>query len=293
MSDIRIITDSACDIPDDRLAACPEIVMLNIPMVVDGQPRRERKDFSIREYYTVLEQAKELPTTSQITMMEFCEAYKTALEDGVRHLVVVTITGKASNMYNSACMARDALWEERPEARGAMTIDVVDSRTYTVLYGTAILEAVDMIRAGADYTRVVQHLSTIPERVDVSFTIFNLDYAKRSGRISFAAAFVGELLGLRPIMSIIDGAVASTGKVRGDRQAIQKLVSLYEQAAAGAADYPYILLQGGRDDYYEELRQAMLARKHKNVQGHYYIGASVTTNAGPTLVGVIYPRKKA
>ena len=71
MSKIRIITDSASDIPDEYLALVPEVVMLNIPMVVDGQPKRERRDFSIEEYYDILANAAELPTTSQITMMEY------------------------------------------------------------------------------------------------------------------------------------------------------------------------------------------------------------------------------
>ena len=85
INDIRIITDSASDIPDEYLALVPEVVMLNIPMVVDGQPKRERRDFSTEEYYDILERAAELPTTSQVTMMEYQEEYAKAFADGIRH----------------------------------------------------------------------------------------------------------------------------------------------------------------------------------------------------------------
>lgn len=289
MNDIRIITDSASDIPDEYLAAAPEVVMLNIPMVVDGQPKRERRDFSTEEYYDILEKADELPTTSQITMMEYQEEYTRALADGVRHLIVVTITGKASNMFNAAQMARENLFEENPAAREAMTIDVVDSKVYTFLYGHAILEAVKMIRAGVDYTKIVEHLDTIPAHTGVYFAIYKLDYAKRSGRISPAAAFVGEMMGLRPIMSITDGAVNIPFKVRGDKQTIHKIADLYEKEAA--PDAPYTILYGTNREAMEQLREEMAARGHKKCRGVYHIGASITTNSGPTLVGMFFDKK--
>ena len=100
MSNIRIITDSAGDIPQEFLVDCPEVVVLNIPMVVNGQPKREGVDFTTQEFYDILAGARELPTTAQVTMMEYQEAYEQAMSDGVAHLIVVTITGKASNMYN-------------------------------------------------------------------------------------------------------------------------------------------------------------------------------------------------
>lgn len=289
MNDIRIITDSASDIPDEYLAAAPEVVMLNIPMVVDGQPRRERRDFSTEEYYDILEKAAELPTTSQITMMEYQEEYARALADGVRHLIVITITGKASNMFNAARMARDNLFEETPAAREQMTIDVVDSKMYTFVYGSAVMEAVKMLRAGMDYTKIVEHLDTIPEHTGVYFAIYKLDYAKRSGRISPAAAFVGEMMGLRPIMSITDGAVNIPFKVRGDKQTIHKIADLYEKEAA--PDAPYTILYGTNREAMEQLRDEMAARGHKKCRGIHHIGASITTNSGPTLVGMFFDKK--
>jgi DegV family protein with EDD domain len=289
MSDIRIITDSAADIPQEFLAECPEVVVLNIPMVVDGQPKREGVDFTTREFYDILANAAELPTTSQVTMMEYQEEYARAFTQGVEHLIVVTITGKASNMYNAACMARDNLWEEQPATK-AMTIDVVDSREYTFLYGNAVLEGVKMIRSGADYTQVVNHLSTIPERTGVSFAIYKLDYAKRSGRISPAAAFAGELMGLRPIMSIIDGEVKIPYKVRGDKQAVKKMVDLFEQEAE--PDAPYTIMWATNREAMEDLRDTMIARGHTRCRGIHHIGAAITTNSGPTLVGMFYNKKQ-
>lgn len=293
MTKYCFITDSACDIPDESLAAYPEITMLSIPLVVDGQDRRERRDFSTKEFYEVLEAAKELPTTAHITMIEFYEAYCKAADEGAERIVVLTITSKASNMYGAACQATEMLWEQRPELKGKVTVDVVDSREYTVLYGCSLMEAVDMARQGVEHEKVVEYLSTIPEHIDVCFTIFNLDYAKRSGRIGFAAAFVGELLGLRPIMTIRNGEVTMVGKVRGDRQALNRLVDTYKKAAGGDKNYPYLLLQGNRDDMMEELKGCLSKAKAPKESGLYHAGASITINAGPTLVGIVFPRPKA
>ena len=290
INDIRIITDSASDIPDEYLALVPEVVMLNIPMVVDGQPKRERRDFSTEEYYDILERAAELPTTSQVTMMEYQEEYAKAFADGIRHLIVVTITAKASNMFNAACMAKDNFYEEQPQAKEQMTIDVIDSKEYTFIYGHAVLEGVKMIREGVDYTKIVQHLSTIPQRTGVYFGIYKLDYAKRSGRISPAAAFVGEMMGLRPIMSIVDGEVKIPYKVRGDKQTMQKVIDLFEQEAE--PDAPYTIMWATNREAMEQLRDTMKARGHKNCRGIHRIGACITTNSGPTLVGMFYNKKQ-
>lgn len=291
MTNYRFITDSACDIPDDALAAYPEITILSIPLVVDGQDKRERRDYTLTGFYDALEQAKELPTTAHITMVEFFECYERAVEEGADRLVVVTITSKGSNMYSAACMARDNFFEEHPEQAGRVTIDVIDSRTYTVLYGCALMEAADMAREGREHQLILAHLSSIPERMDVYFTIFNLDHAKKSGRISFAAAFVGELLGLRPLMTIRDGQVTMVGKIRGDRQVLQKMADNYKTAADGSKNYPYVLLQGNRDDMMAEFKDILKRAKAPAEKGLYHIGASITINAGPTLIGIIFPRK--
>ena len=291
MTRYQFITDSACDIPDDTLEAYPEITMLSIPLVVDGQDKRERRDFSITGFYDALEQSKELPTTAHITMVEFFESYEKAAARGAGHLVVLTITSKGSNMHNAACMAKASFFEEPPALAGKLTIDVIDSRTYTVLYGCALVEAAEMARAGAGREAVVAHLSTIPERMDVYFTIFNLDYAKKSGRIGFAAAFVGELLGLRPVMTIRNGEVTMVGKVRGDKQVLQKLVDNYKTEADGDKNHPYALLYGNREDLLEELKASLKKARAPKEKGIYHCGASITINAGPTLVGIIFPRK--
>ena len=290
MSDIRIITDSASDIPEEFLADTPEVVVLNIPMVVNGQPKRERQDFTTQQFYDILANSNELPTTSQVTMMEYQQVYQQALDDGVKHLIVVTITGKASNMFNAACMAKDNLFAEQPEAAEKMTIDVVNSREYTFVYGHAVLEAVKMLRSGADYTAVVEYLSHIPERTGVYFGIYKLDYAKKSGRISPAAAFVGEMMGLRPIMTIADGEVKIPYKVRGDKQTMQKVIDLFEQEAE--PDAPYTIMWATNRQAMEQLRDTMVQRGHTNCRGIHHIGACITVNSGPTLVGMFYDKKQ-
>ncbi len=289
MSSYRFITDSASDIPDEALAQY-DITMLGIPMTIDGQSYREREDFTTQEFYQILRQAKELPVTSHITHLEFYEQYQKARQQGVEHIVVVTITSKGSNMYNAACMAKDYFFQENPQCRDTLTIDVIDSQAYTMVYGTAIIEAAKMARAGRPHEEIVDYLSHIPEHFDIYFTIFNLEYAKRSGRISFAAAFVGELLGLRPIMTLRDGQVTLTEKVRGDRAALTHLAELYATGAAATGKQGYFIVRGDNDLMAKELIEAIEAQTGHAPDAVYNIGACITLNAGPAVVGVTVPK---
>ncbi len=289
MSSYRFITDSASDIPDEDLARYG-ITMLGIPMVIDGRGYRERADFTTQKFYEILRQAKELPVTSHITQLEFFEQYQKAWQEGVAHIVVVTITAKGSNMYNAACMAKKLFFEERPQAEDGLTIDVIDSQSYTMVYGTAVIEAAKMAEEGRPHAEIIEYLEHIPERFDIYFTIFNLDYAKRSGRISFAAAFVGELLGLRPIMTLQNGQVTFVEKVRGDKAALARLAELYAEGAAKTGKQGYFMVKGDNEPMAAELQQAIEQQTGRSPDAVYNIGACITLNAGPTLVGVTVPR---
>lgn len=289
MSSYRFITDSASDIPDEALAEYG-ITMLGIPMVIDGQDYKEREDFTTLEFYDILRNAKELPVTSHITQLTFFETYQKAWEEGADRIVVVTITSKGSNMYNAACMAKEFFFQENPDCRDKVTIDVIDSKSYTMVYGTAIIKAAQMAREGRPHEEIIDYLNHIPDHFDIYFTVFNLEYAKRSGRISFAAAFVGELLGLRPIMTLRDGQVTLAEKVRGDRAAISRLAELYAEGVAATGKKGYFIVKGDNEQMATDLIETIERQTGHSPDAVYNIGACITLNAGPMLVGVTVPK---
>lgn len=137
---ILLMTDTASDIADEDLIAS-EIMMLPIPITIDGQGYLERMDFTTEEFYDRLAASKELPVTSHISSFTYEQAYKDAFERGYTHVINVTITSEGSNMFVAAVTGKRQFFEEHPEAVGKMEIKVLDSGSYTLGYGYPLVEA--------------------------------------------------------------------------------------------------------------------------------------------------------
>lgn len=125
----------------------------------------------------------------------------------------------------------------------------------------------------------------------VYFGLTNLDFAKKSGRITSAAAFVGEILGFRPLLTIHNGGTDTIQKVRGDHKLIPAMVEHFQKQAVDDGRGFYIV--HARDkELAKELRKTLEKTTGRKCLGEYLIGASVTTNAGPTVFGVMVPVEK-
>ena len=204
-----------------------------IPITVDGVTYREGVDFTSEEYYGILTSAKAIPTTAQITLVEFAEAFQEEIAQGNRHLICVTITSQGSGIYNAACLARKMVLEKQPAGGEEVTIDVVDSAAYTYVYGHAVVKAAKAAREGMDREGVLELLHRELTTYQVYFGLTNLDFAKKSGRITSTAAFVGEVLGFRPLLTIHNGETDTIQKVRGDHKLVSAMVERFQKQATG------------------------------------------------------------
>ena len=192
VSKTAVLTDSASDIPRE-LEEKYGIDILPFSIVVDGQSYAERVDFTNEQYYEMLTKAEGIPKTSQITMLRFLEKFCAYADEGYTDVIFVSINSAGSNTYNAACMAAESLRDERPGC--TMNVHVVDSHTYSMTYGWHVCEAARKLQAGADVKSVVEYLEDQLARMEIMLSMYTLRFVKKSGRVSAAAAFAGELLG--------------------------------------------------------------------------------------------------
>lgn len=287
---IKIITDSASDIPKSE---CEEydIKLMPIPITIDGVTYRESVDFTGVDYYPMLAAAKEIPTHAQVTMIEYTEEYKKAIAEGYTSIICVTITSRGSGIYDAACLAKKLLMEKTPELGNTVNIDVVDSKAYTYVYGHAIVAAAKAAKEGKSREEVLGILRDNLENYSAAVGLFNLYYAKKSGRITTVAAFVGDVMGFRPVLCLEDGALVTRSKVRGDGKLIEELTAFYKKESAEDGRPYYIICADSMEN--AKLLQKSIAKVTKNKFGGFYrIGASVTTNSGPTIIGYAVPCKR-
>lgn len=287
MSRIKLITDSTSDIPEGLIGDL-DIEILSIPIAVNGKEHFERVDFTSEEFYQILLDSKEIPVTAHINAATYLDAYRRAAGEGADDLINVTINAKGSSTYDAARLAAEMFRKQEPDSK--MNIHVLDSRAYSMAYGHIVLEAAKMARDGAQAADIVTHIHDWLDSAEIYLCCFTLDFAKRSGRISSAAAFVGEMLGLRPIIRMVDGNNDVIRKIRGDKNVIATMCGICCEAMAQGGEY--CVMKGMLDEPADDLAAQMLEQLGYPPTGIYHLGPSVSINAGPKAVGVVVRGKK-
>ena len=286
MSKLKIITDSASDITFAEEAAYA-IRVIPFPIALGGKSYLSRVDFDNQGFYALMNQyPDDLPTTSQVTPFQFQEIIEEEVEQGHSELIFLLINSQGSATYSNAVLARDTYFDEHPEQVGQVKISVLDSRGYSSLYGYLVVEAAKMAQAGESLETVEAFLSQALEKRMIYFGIYSLKYAGKSGRIPSAAAFLGDKLGLKPVMKIFDHEITTAAKARGEQRLISSLVELVARDIAPGT--PYQLIYGSVVEDLEKLRLAMTQKLGYGPTGVYQIGAAIAANAGPRAVGVSF-----
>jgi DegV family protein with EDD domain len=289
MSKIKFVTDSAADIPVEQQRA-HDIQVLPFSIYMNDKEYRDGVDFTPQEFYQALVAAPTIPTHSQINPNTFVECYEAAWKDGYTDLIYTAINSKGSATYQNSLMAMEEFYDEHPEAKEQMTIHVIDSAIYTYLYGFAVVEGAKLAEQGATAGEVVVYISDWCRNGRVIFAPYDLKFAKKSGRVSAAAAFLGEALGLKPIMTFENGESKILTKVRGDKAIIPAILKL--AAAEIDTTSPYCCICGSLTAENEKMIASAAAALGYGSTVDFFIGGVIAINAGPNLVGIAY-RKKA
>ena len=153
-------------------------------------------------------------------------------------------------------------------------------------YGWAVVQGAKMAAGGAEPREIVDYIQDWVDHVRVIFAPLDLRFAKKSGRVSAAAAFVGEALGLKPVMTFTGGESKILAKVRGEKAVVAKLVELCRSGRK--ADTPYLMIRGGNAEQSEKLLEACRQELGEEPALSYHIGGVIAINAGPNLIGIIY-----
>lgn len=288
MQKIKISTDSTADIPlgeRNRL----NIAVLPVTIISEGHEYRDGYDISPEEFSAVLENCSSLPATSQVPVTDYTTLYEQSWRAGFEHLVHFSINSKGSGCYQASILARELFFEEYPEAREQIEIHLIDSRTYSIIYGWAVIEAAKAAAAGESIEKVLEVSEDWLEHSRCVVVPKDLRFVRRSGRISGAAAFIGDTIGLKPAMSFEDGEVKVLSKIRGEKKVQSTILDLVKKNME--EDSPYILVHTADPEFFEKLRTMAPEVFGKEPEYILPLGCAIQINIGTSAIGVIYRKK--
>ena len=288
MSKIGFLTDSCSDIPQE-LADKYGIEVVGFPINLDGVEYMERKDFTNDQFYQMMRDAQGVPTTAAITQLQWCEIYERYVDEGYTDLVHLCINSAGSSTYNNAVKGAEMLAEERPGHK--LNIQLIDSHTYSMPYGWYLCECARKVRAGEPLDACLREMQDKLARVEICLAAYSLKQMKKSGRVSAAAAVVGDLMGIRPIISLNDGISKVEAKVRGDNNVPPAMVKWVKSRVDDVKKMPYMVAYSSSTAKRDEL-----VKLCKKEFGHapllvFQLGCVVSANTGPDGIAIVFEGK--
>ena len=279
---VRIITDSGCDIsPEAEKEWAKYLVVMPFAVTINGETYLDRKDITPDEFYKVLKENDEIPKHSQITRIQFEDKYRELYVEGVRDIIVDVINSHGSQTWAQAKLAADELKEELTD----LNIYVIDGRCYTLCYGYPVLEACKKLSEGQTVESVVNYLLDWASHTEAFIIGFELRHMKKSGRISAAASFLGELMGLKPLIVLYDEKTEVLKKARGEKAVIEAAVETISSRMIPKT--PYSMITTTRPDLEKEFIDKMTKKVGYAPALVEKCGVVVSCNAGPEFIGVI------
>ena len=221
MGDFRVITDGSGDIPADVIKS-RDITVINFYVLLgSGEYLEQNVDIGDDEFYEwMVAHPGVYPKSSTPSTQDYLQLFTQVAQAGEK-AIVLCITEKFSNSYQTACIALDLLREDYPDAE----ITVINSMVNTVLQGLMVLEACNMRDAGVGYTEAVERLYEIRPTGRIFFTIGSMDYLAAGGRIGRLAGKVSSVLGIRPVITLKEGEIFLGGMGRGRAKTLDKVLS--------------------------------------------------------------------
>jgi len=285
----QLISDSGCDFTEEE---AKQYNIDIIPFYVSFDQEtflKEGIDITKEEYYKLLSTDKNLfPTTSQPNPQDYMDIYKPHLDAG-KDILSLTISSKLSGTYSSATLAADMMKEDYPDR----TIIVIDSLTCAVGEGLVLREIIRMRDNGFSLEKTAELAQKVIETTRVYFSLDTLEYLKKGGRVGPTTALVGGLLGLRPVLHLVEGAVEQLDSVPGRKRVLQQMheglvETLQDETENINMCVGHILREEEATEFKKNLETALNTKIDTPLTE---IGVTIGTHAGPGALAIAYCKK--
>ncbi len=278
MGKIAIVTDSTADLPPDKLDKY-DIHMVSLQVDIQGKKYWDWKEIGPEKFLTKLDDCQEIPSTSQPPIGNFVDLYQELAAD-YKGIVSIHFSSEMSGTLETAKLAADMV--EKTE------IEVIDSRLVTGPLGLMVEEAAQAAQAGSTMEEIKDLVAQLRDRIDIYFTMDDLNYLERGGRIGRATAFLGNLFTVRPMLTLEAGEITPCKKVRGEKKLYKEFNRLVGQSLTGEKGNRLIILYGKYRDKAEKLKETLISEYEWETVEMWQFGAIVGAHIGPTPFGAVF-----
>ncbi|GEL76911.1 DegV family protein [Tenuibacillus multivorans] len=281
---VQIVIDSASDLPksileDYQLESVPLIVHLDDQDYLDGETIEPKM------VYDAMREGKS-PKTAQATPESFYNVFKKHAEQG-KAIIYLAFSSELSGTYQSAVIAKDQVLEELPEA----DIYCIDTRAASLGCGLIAYHAAQLAQDNADVQDILDLANHYVNNMEHIFTVDDLEYLQRGGRVSKAQAFVGSLLKIKPLLHVDDGKLVPLEKIRGSKKVLRRMVDVMKERGEDFQNQTIAITHGDDEENASKLKNLIQEELSPKDVIIHTIGSAIGAHAGPGTIALFFLNK--
>ena len=285
---VKILSDSACDLPREIIDEY-NIDILPIIVIKDDTEYLDGVTIDPKDLYDNM-RAGQVYKTAQIPPKMFEEKFEEYAKNG-EDVIYIAFSSGLSSTYQTSVLTRDSLKDKYPN----MNIDIVDSKSASVGFGLLVHKAAQMAKEGKSKEEILKMLDFYIRHIEHIFTVDNIEYLFRGGRVTRTQAFVGGLLNIKPILDIPeDGTLQPREKVRGRKKVLARMIEIMEERA-GYADLKNQVIGINHGDDIEGAMKLKGMIEEKFGCTNFIInviGCAIGAHSGPGTLSVFFLNEK-
>lgn len=281
---LKLFADSATDLPYDFFKE-NEVGFIPLQVHIDDQDYLDLETIEPKTVYKEIRNGK-MPKTSQASPQTFEELFVELAQSGNPGLYIA-FSSELSGTYQTAVMVYNQVLEEYPQ----LDLTIIDSKCASLGYGMVVKAAVEQLKNGDSKEKIIQQTQFLCDHMEHLFTVEDLDFLARGGRLSKASAFLGGLLNIKPLLNVEDGKLIPIEKLRGKKRLYKRILDLMEERGADLSNQTIAISHG--DDEEGALEMKKMIEDRFGTKNFYIniIGSVIASHAGPGTLAIFFLNK--
>jgi DegV family protein with EDD domain len=278
---VKLFADSASDLPKEFFDQ-DNIEFFPLKVHIDGQ---DYDDLLNIEPKTVFDRIREghMPKTSQVSPESFLKKF-TELAEKDEKGIYVAFSSQLSGTYQTAVMIRDQVIEDYP----GLDLTIIDSKCASLGYGLIVQSALKTLQEGGTRQEIIDSINYHAEHMEHLFTVEDLDYLAKGGRVSKASAFLGGLLNIKPLLHVEDGKLVPIEKLRGKRKLLKRMLELMEERGSNLSGQTIAISHGDDEELALEMKKMIVEKFSPRDVYINIIGCAIGSHTGTGTLAVFF-----
>ncbi|MFC4559251.1 DegV family protein [Virgibacillus kekensis] len=278
---VKIMTDSASDLSKEHYNEF-DIEMVSLTVHLDEKEYADGKEIQPKTIYDAMREGKS-PKTSQVSPESFKSVF-TSYAESKQPLVYIALSSELSGTYQTAKMMEQEVKETYPDAQ----LQVIDTKCASLGYGLVVLRAAELAKNGASFEEIVEMAKYHANHMEHIFTVDDLEYLYRGGRVSKTAAFVGTLLKIKPILHVEDGKLVPLEKIRGSKKLLNRMLELMEERGTDFSNQRIGISHADNLETAEKLATMIKEKFGTENIVIEMVGSAIGAHAGPGTLALFF-----